>query len=153
MTDGAAAVNVKPAVNVKALRIIYGVIAVLGVGLLIAGGFAVNERETGPRAKATVSECNYVSGGNKAGVDVCRGTWVIGGSLVGGNGHVVIGDIEGAESGDIGKTLNVRLSGNHAYTSSLRVPIILLAIGLIMVVGSVVVIIKGGRRQSSPTPD
>jgi len=144
MSDGAAPVNV------EALRIIYGVIAVLGVGLLIAGGFGIRSRETGPRAKATVTECNYVSGGGKAGTDVCRGTWVTGGSLVGGNGHVVIGDIEGAESGDINKTLNVRLSGNHAYTSSLRVPIILLAIGLIMVVGSVVVIIKGGSRQSRP---
>jgi hypothetical protein len=137
-------------VNVEALRIVYGVIAVLGMGLLVAGGFGVKSRETGPRAKATVTECNYVSGGTKTGTDVCSGTWVTGGSLVGGKGHVIIGNIEGAESGDIGKTLNVRLSGNHAYTSSLRVPIILLAIGLITVLGSVLVIIKGGRRQSRP---
>jgi hypothetical protein len=59
---------------------------------------------------------------------------VAGGSLVGGNGHVVHGTIDGASHGDIGKGIEVRLSGDRAYTTSLRLPIILFCIGLAVAV-------------------
>ena len=56
--------------------------------------------------------------------------WVLGGSLLEG-GHVVVGRIEGAETDDVGKAIDVTLSpdGETAYTRDIR-----LAVGLIVVV-------------------
>jgi hypothetical protein len=54
--------------------------------------------------------------------DVCTGVRAAGGSLLAG-GHVVIGTVDGADSGDLGHTLDVRLPGATADTTSLRVPI------------------------------
>jgi hypothetical protein len=98
-----------------------------GLGMLGGGVFLIVVRETGEPAKATITECH--ESGGRYHSDVCSGTWVKGGSLLAG-GHVVIGTVDGADSGDIGKTLDVRLSGDRAYTRSLRVPIILIAFGL-----------------------
>jgi hypothetical protein len=58
---------------------------------------------------------------------------VKGGSLLDG-GHVVIGTIDGASRSDVGKKIDVRLSGGRAYTTSLRLPVILLVIGLLFAV-------------------
>jgi hypothetical protein len=60
--------------------------------------------------------------------DVCTGMWVAGGSLL-ERGRMVTGTVDGADSGDLGKTLDVRLSGDRAYTKSWRVAIILLVLG------------------------
>jgi hypothetical protein len=43
---------------------------------------------------------------------------------------VVLGTVDGADPGDIGRTIDVRLSGDRAYTTSLRVPIVLIVLGL-----------------------
>ena len=42
---------------------------------------------------------------------------------------MVTGTVDGANSDDLGKTLDVRLSGDRAYTKSWRVAIILLVLG------------------------
>lgn len=72
---------------------------------------------------------------------------VVGGSLVSGHGHVVTGSIDGASSGDVGKTLDVTIGGNHAYTRSLRLPIVLLVIGLLVAVGGILIPV-GIMRQN-----
>jgi hypothetical protein len=74
-----------------------------------------------------VSDCVHRRIG-KSVTDYCAGTWVAGGSLIEG-GHVVRRTIDGANSGDEGKTIDVRFSGGRAYTTSRRLPIILFAIG------------------------
>jgi hypothetical protein len=78
---------------------------------------------------------------------------VVGGSLVGGGGHVVLGSIDDANPSDIGKTIDVRVSGDHAYTASLRVPIILLILGLLIALGSLVLVTTAGRQPATaPIP-
>ena len=106
--------------------LIVGFAAVTLIGLATVGGgvFLIVQRETGERVKATVTSC---TGSGK--YESCDGSWVAGGSLVGGNGHVVLGTIDGASRDDIGKTLDVTVDGDRAYTRSLRVPIILLVLG------------------------
>jgi hypothetical protein len=89
--------------------------------------------ETGTRAKATVTECHVESAGTHA-TDGCSGSWVIGGSRL-GSGHVVIGDVQGAERRDIGKTLDVTVRGDTAYTRGLGLPIVLTTGGLVGAVG------------------
>jgi hypothetical protein len=103
------------------------------VGVLGGGIFLIVQRQTGTRVQATVTECHVVSTGVHA-TDECSGTWVVGGSLL-GNGHVVIGDVQGAERRDIGKTLDVTVRGGTAYTRGLGLPIGLTAGGLIGTVG------------------
>jgi hypothetical protein len=137
-------------------RVVFAVIALGGLGLVAVGVVQIHNKQSGARAKATVTNCERVGGVHT--VDQCNATWVAGGSLVGGNGHVVLGPIDDANSDDIGKTLNVRIRGDHAYTSSLRVPIILIAIGLYVAITGVLVAIKLGRptrrraRRKPPAP-
>jgi hypothetical protein len=50
-------------------------------------------------------------------------------------GHVVIGDVRGAERRDIGKTLDVTVRGRTAYTRGLGLPIGLTAGGFVGTVG------------------
>jgi hypothetical protein len=62
----------------------------------------------------------------------CHGTWVTGGALVGGDGHVIVGDVADADDSDAGHTISVHLHGDTAYPTkdSLRIPIIFLVFGL-----------------------
>ena len=126
-----------------------------GLGLLAGGIFELVVQRTGTPAKARVLECHDVAG--KIGSGVCAGMWVEGGSLVAGDGHVVTGTIDGADPGDVGKTLDVRLSGGRAYTTSLRIPIILLVAGLALLglwIRYVMTSFLAGRRsQTGAEPD
>jgi hypothetical protein len=81
---------------------------------------------TGPVEDVKVDECHFISTGRR---EVCTGAWVVGGSLL-GNGHVVLGTIEGATNDDVGHTLKLRIHGGTAYVRSLRLPIILFVLGL-----------------------
>jgi hypothetical protein len=107
--------------------LVVGLFLLGGLGMVAGGVYQVIVRETGERATARVTECHKSGGRYRS--DVCSGTWVAGGSLLAG-GHVVLGTIDGADSGDLGRTIEVRLSGDRAYTTSLRVPIIVIVIGL-----------------------
>jgi hypothetical protein len=117
------------------------VVLVAALAFVGGGVFLIVERETGTRARATVSDC--VERGRST---VCTGTWVVGGSLVGGNGHVVVGAIDGAVSSDVGKTIDVTLSGGRAYVRSLVLPILLIGLGVLLAVPSGRTLIRVGHR-------
>lgn len=97
-----------------------------GLGMLFGGTFLIVVQETGEPATARIIECHR--SGGRYRTDVCTGMWVAGGSLL-EDGRMVTGTVDGADSGDLGKTLDVRLSGDRAYTNSWRVAIILLVLG------------------------
>jgi hypothetical protein len=121
-------------------------VVVMSAGFIGGGIFMLVVQRTGERTTATVSDCVHRRSG-KATTDYCTGTWVEGGSVFAG-GRVVRGTIDGAGPGDIGEKVDVRLSGGRAYTTSLRLPIILLVIGLLFAV-------FGGReirKQLSGSP-
>jgi hypothetical protein len=105
-------------------------LATLGTG---AGGVYLGIVQlTGTQAKATVSDC--VQGTEQDAYSTvttydCTGSWTVGGSLVGGNGQVVVGTIDGVGPTDVGKTVDVRLAGGEAYTDSLVTPILLICLG------------------------
>jgi hypothetical protein len=108
-------------------------VAVMSIGFLGGGVFMLIVQRTGERTTATVTDCVHRRVGKSSVTDYCTGTWVKGGSLLDG-GHVVIGTIDGASRSDVGKKIDVRLSGGRAYTTSLRLPVILLVIGLLFAV-------------------
>jgi hypothetical protein len=97
-----------------------------GLGMLFGGTFLIVVQQTGEPATARIIECHKSGGRYRS--DVCTGMWVAGGSLL-EDGRMVTGTVDGADSGDLGKTLDVRLSGDRAYTKSWRVAIILLVLG------------------------
>jgi hypothetical protein len=99
-------------------------IGILSLGFVGTGLFYLHAQSTGERTTSKVIHCT--TGRGRYG---CTARWVQGGSLVFGKGRVVSGTLEGAGPSDVGKTLDVRVSGGRAYTPSLRIPIALLAIG------------------------
>jgi hypothetical protein len=111
--------------------IAFGVLG--GLAILGAGVFQLVQDETGTRAEATVTECHGLD--TTSTHETCTGSWVIGGSLT-ANGHVVVGDISGATSDDIGKTLHVTVRNGTAYTRGLLLPIILISVGVMVAGGT-----------------
>ena len=105
-------------------------IAFLLIGVAVAyGGVSVyRDQQSGTAGKAKVSEC---TGGRKYQPAIrCRGTWIQGGSLLDG-GSVVVGRVEGAAYGDVGKTIAVRIHGaDHATKPSMGTPLVLWGLGL-----------------------
>jgi hypothetical protein len=78
-----------------------------------------------------VSSCSRSDGRYSSGV-VCQATWVVGGALVGGNEHIVLGDVVEADRSDAGHTISVHLHGDTAHPTKdgLRAPIIFLVLAL-----------------------
>jgi hypothetical protein len=99
--------------------------------------FLIVERGTGTRAKATVAHC-VESGGSRLHRTDCTGTWIV-------RGRVVVGTIEGVDSSDVGKTIDVTVSGEHAYTRSLVRPILFIGLGLPLAALSGLALFSAGR--------
>ena len=124
------------------------VTALFGLGMGGAGIAEIASKESGTKARVKVTGCSY-NEELKGGTYQCQGVWVSGGALVGGNGHVVIGSIDDADPSEIGKTITARVSGDSAYTPSLRVPILLIIFGVLMIGGSgisALQVIRGQKR-------
>ena len=118
-------------------------LALPGLGLIAGGVHELFVLRTGEPAQARVIECHDTAG--KYGAGSCTGMWVEGGSLLAG-GRVVTGTIDGAAPDDVGKTLDVRLSGGRAYTTSLRMPVLLLGFGFAFL-GMWVWVVRGMLRK------
>jgi hypothetical protein len=108
--------------------IVFLLLGTLGMG--VAGAYLMVVQFTGTPARATVTECVQDQDARYPSVTYdCTGTWIVGGSLVGGNGHVVVGTVDGVDNTDVGKTIDVRLAGGEAYAQSLVLPLLLMGIG------------------------
>lgn len=107
-------------------------VVILAFGaLLIFGGFSkYADAHSGTPGKAKVSSCTRaINTKYYKRASTCTGSWTIGGSLLDG-GHLAIGRIEGADQGDVGKTIDVRLHGtDHATVPGLGTPILLWVLG------------------------
>jgi hypothetical protein len=132
--------------------VVLGVLA-LGVAATASGVSQIRTRTTGERATADVSGCETTGTVKSRTID-CRGSWVTGGRLVGGGGHVVVGKVEGADYGDVGHRIDVRLSGDgqHAYTPSLATPILYVALGLVFLALGLFLGAGVLRRRAKPAP-
>jgi hypothetical protein len=117
--------------------------ALIAATMIGAGVFLIVQRQTGTRALATVGDCEASGGGRYRSVH-CTGTWVVGGSLIGG-GHVVFGTIDGVDTDAVGKTIDVTLRGDTAYARGLALPLLLIGLGLIPGAGAVL-FVRARRR-------
>ena len=102
-------------------------VLLVGAGIALGGVSVYADQRSGTAGKAKVTECE---GGRKYEPGIrCRGTWTVGGSLLEG-GRVVVGRVEGAGHGDVGKTIDVRIHGtDHATKPSLGTPLVLWGLG------------------------
>jgi hypothetical protein len=122
------------------------VLFIIGGLILYEGGRLIWLGRSGGRAQATVGNCDVSGAGRSRKVD-CTGAWTVGGSLLEG-GHVVTGSIIGAETDDVGKTLDVTIIGEEAYTASflhIALPIIM-GLGCLSLLGGIQLLRIRSRR-------
>ena len=101
----------------------------IGLGFFAGAVVTYVRQHSGRTGKVEVTDCT--GGATRYGGGVrCTGTWVVGGRLVGGNGHVVVGVVENAGYSDIGDRVSVRFHGDRATKTDFGLPIILLVLGL-----------------------
>ena len=118
-------------------------VGVMSAVFLGGGIYILLVQQNGERAQAKVTDCELRR--IRQTTEVCRGRWVR-------DGHITFGIIDGANKGQLGDTIDVRLSGGRAYTTSKRLPIILLSIGLLFAVGGVYSV-RNEFRSPGSTPD
>lgn len=93
----------------------------MGAVFVFGGFYVLGAQRDGTPATATVTDCETRR--LRQTTIQCTGTWTDNGRVVTG------GTIDGANSGQEGKQIEVRLRDGRAYTMSLRLPIILFVIG------------------------
>ena len=123
-------------------------------GLLIYGGFSkYADSHSGTAGKAKVTSCTRaVNTKYYKKAATCTGTWIVGGSLLDG-GHVAVGRIEGADHGDVGKTIDVRIHGtDHASVPGLGTPIMLWFLGGLVAAFGLFVLRNWWRPTPAPDP-
>jgi hypothetical protein len=126
------------------------VITALGA-LLMYGGFSkYADAHSGDPGKAKVTSCTRaVNSKYYKKASTCTGSWTFGGSLLDG-GHIAVGRIEGADQGDVGRTIDVRLHGtDHATVPGLGTPILLWVLGGAIALFGLFVL-RGWWRQGRP---
>lgn len=111
-------------------------------GAVFVGGaaYVLTQQRTGEPVTVTVTECQQ---GRRT--LACYGTWTEGDT-------VRSGIVENANSDHVGQELSARSSGERAYLPSLRLPIILLVVGLALPVGAVWEAVRTRRRTRPPVP-
>lgn len=102
---------------------IVGAILLVGAVLVVNGVRGVVRARTGERVRATVTECVDSGRARNRRTD-CTGTWTAG-------GRVVVGTVQGATSDQVGRTVDVTVEGDTAYTRDLRLPLLLTLLGLL----------------------
>lgn len=130
-----------------------GFLMLAALGLCAGGVYLAVVQLTGTPSKATVTDCvEDADAIHPSASDDCTGTWVTGGSLVGGNGHVVVGTVNGVDVSDVGKTVDVRLAGGVAYADSVVLPIVLICLGFPMCALSVFTLFRARRLHRPRAP-
>jgi hypothetical protein len=110
--------------------------ALFGLVLLGVGVRWVVLRQTSPHYMAKVSTCD-VSGTGKNRRVTCQGSWVEGDLTSGG--HVGVSDIDGADTDDVGKSIEVFVYDGKAYTLGWGMPAMFFALGVACFIAGVYV--------------
>ena len=117
-------------------------IGLFGVLLVFGGGQMLLRRQTGDRLPATVTDC-VDSGTSRNRQTRCVGTWTV-------DGVVRTGTVQGATSDQEGKTIEVTVEGDTAYSRHIALPLMLVGLGLLPVAFSLV-LLRGMLRKPAPS--
>src|SRR3954453_19434908 len=127
------------------------VIAALSIfyigGLLMIGGavWSYLDEHSGPEVQAKIIDCYSTRGAGKYDNTYCTGRWTL-------NNHTVTADVFNGKLSDEGKTLTVRVHGNHASKPELWVSIGLAIFGTVILAFGVWLTARM-RRQGAAGPD
>lgn len=135
----------------RQLLVAYLGLAFFAVSLLGPAGYLLYLQNSGPRARATVSDCETTGYGKYAST-ICTGSWIVGGDLIEGDGHVEVGTIQGVDEGDKGKTIDVTLHGGEAYSRGLGLPLILAGFGLLSLALMLLIFVQQRRLRAQAAP-
>lgn len=102
--------------------VVFAALLLLPLALVVGGATMIVRSQTGVHARATVEKCETTHV-YKSYSQHCTGTWTT-------DGHTTVGTVQGADPGDVGHTIDVTLSGDEAVSTSLALPIVLIALGL-----------------------
>ena len=124
---------------------VWAVVLAIPVALVGAGGWLLYQRAYGTRVEATVLACDtsgrVVRGGSTYRTD-CIAQWTI-------DSRKVVGGFNGGNGeSDVGKTVDATVRGDVAYSRSLILPILLLALGLPFLALPVLALTRRGHRRS-----
>jgi hypothetical protein len=107
--------------------VLWAVLVAMPAALLGGGTWLLYQRAVGTRVDATVLGCETSGNFRKFGSTIrteCYAEWTIDGETVVGNFSA------GNGQGDVGRTVSATVRGDTAYSRSLGLPILLLALGL-----------------------
>ena len=125
------------------------ILSVICGGLVAAAGvYLVHMQNTGQRAQVKVDDCE-VSGSGRYRTVHCTSATVVGGSLL-DNGHVVILTVDGADTEDVGKTVDVSIHGDTAYLRDFKLPAILIVSGVAFAGVGILAFVVARRRPAGP---
>jgi hypothetical protein len=116
------------------------ILAAFSVALLVPGIALLDLSQTGTPAQASVEYCETTGAGRYERTD-CSGSWIVGGSLLDG-GHVIVGTVDDADQSDVGKTIDVMLHGDTAYSRSLFTPLVLIGFGAAPLLAAILIAIR-----------
>ena len=129
--------------------VVWTVVMAIPVAFVGGGGWLLYQRGYGTRVEATVLECETSGGFRRYGPNIrqeCVARWTV-------DGRVVIGGFAGGDGfSDVGRTFDATVRGDTAYSRSLGLPVLLIALGLPFLVLPVAAI-RGRRRPTSAGPD
>jgi hypothetical protein len=135
----------------RAARLLVSIFVFFSAVLLTPGIYLYIQSTTGTPAQASVDDCETTGTGRYESTH-CSGTWIVGGSLLEG-GHVIVGTIDGAEQTDQGKTIDVMLHGDTAYSRSLTTPLVLIAFGVAPALAAILIAWRILWRRSRPAEE
>jgi hypothetical protein len=133
---------------------VWAVVFAIPVALVGGGGWLLYQRAYGTSVEATVLDCSSsgaVVGGRSTYRTDCVAEWTI-------DGRRVVGGFNGGNGeSDVGKTIDATVRGDVAYSRSLALPIVLLALGLPFLLLPGAAVARRARHRSEhgapPPPD
>jgi hypothetical protein len=114
-------------------------------GLIFWGGavWTYLDEHSGRATEATVTRC-VETGSGKGSNLFCDGTWTL-------DGKRFSGSVYNGRKGDVGKTISVRIHGNHASKPMLWVSIALVLMGSFVLGVGVMVLMQVRKQRAQPT--
>lgn len=101
---------------------VFAALLLLPLALVVGGVAMIVQSRTGTHARATVESCETTHV-YKSYSQHCTGTWTV-------EGRTVEGTVQGADPGDVGHTIDVTVRDGEARSTSLVLPVVLIALGL-----------------------
>lgn len=132
--------------SLLATVLVWMLLSAIPLALLGGGAWLLYQRAVGTPAQATVLACetsaNWVRYSPRVS-EQCVAEWTL-------DGRTVVGGYNGGSGSDVGKTVDVTVRGETAYSRSLALPLLLIALGLPLPALVLVARVRGSRGREAP---